>query len=63
VIFDRYEVSVVGAIPMQTPSGASKLTFRIEGKVDIATVRSVLSQSCEGSDGKGYAGERIGLSS
>jgi hypothetical protein len=40
VIYDRYNVLIVGAIPVRTESGESKLPFRIEGKIDIAPIRS-----------------------
>ena len=40
VIFNRYDVTIVGTIPVRTESGESKLPFQIEGKIDIATIRS-----------------------
>ena len=40
VIYDRYNVTIVGAVPVRTESGESKLPFRIEGKIDIATIRA-----------------------
>jgi site-specific DNA recombinase len=40
VIYDRYNVTIVGTIPVRTESGESKLPFRIEGKIDIAAIRS-----------------------
>jgi hypothetical protein len=40
VIFDRYHVTIVGAIPVRTESGESKLPFRIQGKINIAPIRS-----------------------
>jgi hypothetical protein len=40
VIYDRYNVTIVGAVPVRTESGESKLPFRIEGKIDIAAIRS-----------------------
>jgi site-specific DNA recombinase len=40
VIYDRYHVTIVGAAPVRTESGESKLPFRIEGKIDIAAIRS-----------------------
>jgi hypothetical protein len=44
VIFDHYKVTVVGAVPLQTASEISKLAFRIEGKIDIAAIRSAASR-------------------
>jgi hypothetical protein len=40
VIYNRYDVTMVGSVPVQSASGDSKLPFRIEGKVDIQAVRS-----------------------
>jgi hypothetical protein len=40
VIFDRYDVAIVGSVPVRTPSGETGLSFRIEGKIDIAAIRS-----------------------
>jgi hypothetical protein len=40
VIYERYNVAIVGSIPVRTESGESKLPFRIEGKIDIAAIRS-----------------------
>jgi len=40
VIFDRYKVTLVGSVPLRPVSGASKLPFRIESKIDIAAIRS-----------------------
>jgi hypothetical protein len=40
VIFNRYDVTIVGSIPVRTPSGETGLAFRIEGKIDIASIRS-----------------------
>ena len=40
VIFDHYNVTIVGSVLVQTVSGASKLPFRIEGTIDIAAIRS-----------------------
>jgi hypothetical protein len=40
VIHDRYHITIVGTIPVRTESGESKLPFRIEGKIDIAAIRS-----------------------
>jgi hypothetical protein len=40
VIYNRYRVTIVGSIPVQSPSGETKLPFRIEGEIDQKTVRS-----------------------
>jgi hypothetical protein len=40
VIYDRYNVAIVGSVPVRTESGESKLPFRIEGKIDIAAISS-----------------------
>jgi hypothetical protein len=40
VIYHRYDVTIVGAVPLQSASGDTKLPFRIEGKIDIKAVRS-----------------------
>jgi hypothetical protein len=40
VIYNRYQVALVGFIPVQSASGETKLRFRIEGEIDIAAVRS-----------------------
>jgi hypothetical protein len=40
VIYKRYNVTIVGTIPVRTESGESKLSFRIEGRTDIAAIRS-----------------------
>jgi hypothetical protein len=40
VIFNRYDVEIVGSVAVRTPSGETKLPFRIEGKIHIAAVRS-----------------------
>jgi hypothetical protein len=40
VIFNRYDVAIVGSVPVRTPTGETGLPFRIEGKIDIATIRS-----------------------
>jgi hypothetical protein len=39
VIFNRYDVTIVGSVPVRTESGESKLPFRIEGKIDIVAMR------------------------
>jgi hypothetical protein len=44
VIYDRYHVAIVGFIPLRTESGESKLTFQIEGKIDIVAIRSNASR-------------------
>jgi hypothetical protein len=43
VIYNRYDVTIVGFVPLQAASGEAKLPFRIEGKIDITAVRS---ESC-----------------
>src|SRR6516162_9371696 len=40
VIYDRYNVTIVGTIPVRTESGQSKLPFRIKGKIDITAIRA-----------------------
>jgi hypothetical protein len=40
VIYNRYHVTIVGSVPVQSASGETKLPFRIEGKIDIKAVRS-----------------------
>jgi hypothetical protein len=40
VIYNRYNVTIVGTIPVRTESRESKLPFRIEGKIDIVAIRS-----------------------
>jgi hypothetical protein len=40
VIYRRYDVTIVGSVPVQSASGDTKLPFRIEGKIDIKAVRS-----------------------
>jgi hypothetical protein len=53
VIYNRYNVSIVGCVPVQSSSGETKLPFRIEGKIDIAAIRYTLrciTESCVGSD-------------
>jgi hypothetical protein len=40
VIHNRYDVTIVGSIPVRTQSVESKLPFQIEGKIDIAAIRS-----------------------
>jgi hypothetical protein len=40
VIYDHYEVTVIGLVPVQTTNGASKLPFRIQGTINIKKVRS-----------------------
>jgi hypothetical protein len=40
VIYDHYDVTVTGSVPVQTTTGASKLPFRIQGIINIKKVRS-----------------------
>ena len=40
VIYNRYEVMIVGSVPVQSASGPTKLQFRIEGEIDQKAVRS-----------------------
>jgi DNA invertase Pin-like site-specific DNA recombinase len=40
VTYNRYHVTIVGSIPVRTESRESKLPFRIEGKINIAGIRS-----------------------
>jgi hypothetical protein len=40
VIYDHYEVTVIGSVPVQTTTGASKLPFRIQATVNVKKVRS-----------------------
>jgi len=44
VIFERYNVAIVGAVPARTEAGESKLPFRIAGKIDIVAIRSNASR-------------------
>jgi hypothetical protein len=44
VIYNRYNVTIVGSVPVQSASGETKLPFRIEGKIDIAAIRSAASR-------------------
>jgi hypothetical protein len=44
VIYNRYNVTIVGSVPVQSSSGETKLLFRIEGKIDIAAIRSAASR-------------------
>jgi hypothetical protein len=44
VIYNRYNVTVTGFVPVQSSSGETKLQFRIEGKIDIAAIRSAASR-------------------
>jgi hypothetical protein len=43
VIYNRYDVTLLGSVPIQSATGDTKLPFRIEGKIDINAVRS---ESC-----------------
>jgi len=40
VIYDHYNVTVIGSVPVQTTSGNSKLPFSIEGTINIKKIRS-----------------------
>jgi DNA-directed RNA polymerase beta subunit len=40
VIFNRYKVTMTGSVPIQSASGETDLQFRIEGKIDLAAIRS-----------------------
>jgi Recombinase zinc beta ribbon domain len=40
VIYDRYDITIVGSVPVQSASGDTKLPYRIAGKIDIKAVRS-----------------------
>jgi hypothetical protein len=40
VVYNRYEVTIVGSVPVQSASGETKLQFRIEGEIDRKAVRS-----------------------
>jgi hypothetical protein len=40
VTYNRYHVTIAGSIPVRAQSGETKLQFRIEGKIDIAAIRS-----------------------
>jgi hypothetical protein len=44
VIYNRYRVTIVVSVPVQSASGEAKLQFRIEGKIDIAAIRSAASR-------------------
>jgi hypothetical protein len=44
VIYDRYNVTVTGSVPVQGADGTTKLPFRIKGKIDITAVRSASSR-------------------
>jgi hypothetical protein len=44
VIYNRYNVTIAGCVPVQSASGETKLPFRIEGKIDIAAIRSAASR-------------------
>jgi hypothetical protein len=39
VIFNRYKVTVVGSVPVQTASGQARLQFRIRAEIDKSAVR------------------------
>jgi hypothetical protein len=40
VTYNRYHVTIAGSVPVRTESRESKLPFRIEGKVNIAAIRT-----------------------
>jgi hypothetical protein len=40
VIYNRYKVTIVGSVPVEPASGATKVQFRIEGEIDQKAVRS-----------------------
>jgi hypothetical protein len=44
VIYNRYEVTIAGSIPIRTDAGETKLPFRIGGKIDIVAKRSTSSR-------------------
>jgi site-specific DNA recombinase len=44
VISNRYNVAILGSVPIQSASGEIKLQFRIEGKIDIVAIRSAASR-------------------
>ena len=43
-LYNRYNVTIVGSVPVQSASGETKLPSRIEGKIDIAAIRSAASR-------------------
>jgi site-specific DNA recombinase len=43
VIYNRYNITILGFVPAQSASGETKLQYRIQGKIDINSVRS---ESC-----------------
>jgi site-specific DNA recombinase len=40
VIYDHYEVTLLGSVPLRTATGSTKLPFRILGTINIKKVRS-----------------------
>jgi site-specific DNA recombinase len=40
VIYDHYEVTLIGSVPLHTATGSTKLPFRIVGAINIKKVRS-----------------------
>jgi hypothetical protein len=44
VIYDHYEVAIVGSVPVPSASAGAKLPFRIEGRIDIKAIRSEASR-------------------
>jgi DNA invertase Pin-like site-specific DNA recombinase len=51
VIFNRYQVAIVGSVLVRTASGETKLRFRIEGEIDRAAVRSNAGRRARGPTG------------
>jgi hypothetical protein len=40
VIYEHYEVTLLGSMPLHTATGSTKLSFRIVGTINIKKVRS-----------------------
>jgi hypothetical protein len=40
VTYNRYQVAIVGSVPVRTVSEENGLPLRIEGKIDMAAIRS-----------------------
>jgi hypothetical protein len=52
VIYNRYKVTLVSSVPVQSTSGDTKLQFRIEGEIDPKAVRSrPRPESCAAASG------------
>jgi hypothetical protein len=51
VIYKGYKVTVVGSVPVQSASGATRLEFRIRGEIDKAEVRR---NAQRGVNGRGH---------